>query len=258
MQETVNEYVSRLRLERAANLLVVYRRRSVSDIALQCGFSSSANFARDFKSHFGVTPSEMRKPHNIKNSKIGKLTRKYGKEFNPSEMYPQFSNQHQFEEWMMNIEVREYEECTTCYLTSPRGYESKALFDTWDKLITWARNNGIDDQQQQRIAICYDNPAVTPLEKCRYDASVVIPAETKLVAPFARSSIPAGRYAVAHFKGDPQETTKFHQAIYTQWLPTSGFEPDHFPLMEHYLNDSRKDGYVEMEVCIKIRDCDGV
>src|SRR5580700_7656659 len=52
MGETLQVFVHRLRLERAAQLLVFNRVRSISDIALECGFSSSSAFARAFKTGF--------------------------------------------------------------------------------------------------------------------------------------------------------------------------------------------------------------
>jgi AraC family transcriptional regulator len=60
MGETLQVFVPRLRLERAAQLLVFNRLRSISEIALECGFSSSSAFARAFKGAFGVSASEWR------------------------------------------------------------------------------------------------------------------------------------------------------------------------------------------------------
>src|SRR5215467_15335686 len=55
--ETLNQFTSRLRLEKAARLLR-YSDRSLTDIALDCGFSSSATFARAFRSGYDTTPTE--------------------------------------------------------------------------------------------------------------------------------------------------------------------------------------------------------
>lgn len=259
MGETVNDYVSRRRLERAANLLIFKRERSITEIAGATGFSSSANFAKAFKMYFGVSPSQIRKPAGAKDSKIGKLFRKYGKAFNPSDLYPPVvaneasHNSNAFEDMHMNVNVVELKEQVACALASPGGYEATSLFKTWDQLIAWARSRGIDDEKQKRFALCYDNPAVTPVEKCRYEASIVTGPTVDVAGPFFRQVIPAGKYAVAWFKGAPDESTRFHMSLYAGWLPNSGFEPDDFPLMECYLNDVRKDGYVEMEVYIKLR-----
>ena len=56
--ETLQAFVHRLRLERAAQLLVFDQFQSISNIALECGFSSSNAFARAFKMAFGTSASE--------------------------------------------------------------------------------------------------------------------------------------------------------------------------------------------------------
>jgi AraC family transcriptional regulator len=61
MGETLQNFVHRLRLERAAQLLVFNQVRGISDIALECGFSSPGSFARAFKGAFGTSASEWRK-----------------------------------------------------------------------------------------------------------------------------------------------------------------------------------------------------
>ena len=257
--ETVNDFVSRKRLERAANLLIIKRNLSITEIAAVAGFSSSANFAKSFKLYFGVSPSQIRKPESAENSKIGKIYSKYGKAFNPSDLYPSIvvkevsDNTGKFEDIWMNVKVTELKEQLACALASTSGYEAESLFKTWDRLIAWARSNGISDDKQQRFALCYDNSAITPTQKCRYEASIVVGPDVNIAGPFFKLVIPAGKYAVAHFKGAPEETTKFHMSLYSNWLPDSGFEPDDYPLMERYLNDVRKDGYVEMEAYIKLK-----
>lgn len=90
MGETLNDYIIRRRLERAINMLAFNADMSIADIALTNGFSSSANFAKAVKLHYGYTPSEIRNPAKIKDSKIGKVFSKYGKDFDPTELYPYF------------------------------------------------------------------------------------------------------------------------------------------------------------------------
>jgi AraC family transcriptional regulator len=69
--ETLNSFTNRLRLEKAARLLR-YSDQSLTDIALHCGFSSSATFSRAFRSGYDTSPSEFRKSGEIKKSKICK------------------------------------------------------------------------------------------------------------------------------------------------------------------------------------------
>ena len=54
--ETLNNFTNRLRLEKAARLLR-YTDQSATEIALECGFSSSATFSRAFRAGYGTPPA---------------------------------------------------------------------------------------------------------------------------------------------------------------------------------------------------------
>lgn len=58
--ETVAAFTRRLRLEFAANRLLSNPEDEITKIALDCGFSSSQNFAKAFRQHFGTSPSGYR------------------------------------------------------------------------------------------------------------------------------------------------------------------------------------------------------
>ncbi|MDP2220134.1 MAG: AraC family transcriptional regulator [Hydrogenophaga sp.] len=61
-QCSVTQWIWRERLEMAHRQLVdpALMTRSISEIALGCGFSTQSHFAREFKSHYGLTPSQHR------------------------------------------------------------------------------------------------------------------------------------------------------------------------------------------------------
>ena len=56
--ETVSSYILRRRLEKCARQLLspVWRGRTITEIALHCGFNNAAHFSRVFRSHYGITP----------------------------------------------------------------------------------------------------------------------------------------------------------------------------------------------------------
>ncbi len=56
--ETLGQFVQRLRMEKAASLLVQRRKASITEITYDCGFSSPAVFARVFKAQLGMTGGE--------------------------------------------------------------------------------------------------------------------------------------------------------------------------------------------------------
>ena len=57
---TLGEYIRRLRVLRGWQLLAIHN-GSVAEIALQSGFADQSHFTREFKKHFGLTPSECRR-----------------------------------------------------------------------------------------------------------------------------------------------------------------------------------------------------
>jgi AraC-like DNA-binding protein len=73
------EYLNRCRIEQACRLLSTHREKTVTDIAFECGFSSSQYFATVFRRYRGVAPNLFRKRRELpdgtdwlqKNTKTG-------------------------------------------------------------------------------------------------------------------------------------------------------------------------------------------
>ena len=265
--ETVNDYVSRKRMEKAVRRLMHTPELSITEVAEAGGFSSSANFAKSFKLYFGVSPSELRKYSPTKPgaediSKIGKIYRKYGKAFKPEHLYSQFvTNSGVFdpdklEDMLMQVKVEDVQEKALAYLSSPRGYELHSIYATWDKVNHWGEARGIKKTDQMKFGICHDNPVLTPEDKCHYDAAIVIDKDTEVKAPFIRGVFPLGKYAIAYYKDTAEKISPFMTEFCGQWMSTSGYEPDDYPSLFHYLNDSREEGVVEMNVYIKLKALD--
>jgi len=57
---TVHQYLTTIRLDRAKELLAA-NESSIADIALQCGFSSQANFTKAFVRSLGISPGRYRR-----------------------------------------------------------------------------------------------------------------------------------------------------------------------------------------------------
>jgi AraC-like DNA-binding protein len=58
------EYLNRCRIERACRILSTNHQKSITDVAFECGFSSSQYFATVFRQHLGTAPNLFRKARN--------------------------------------------------------------------------------------------------------------------------------------------------------------------------------------------------
>jgi len=63
--QTVNEFIRRVRLERAKQILDSGR-ANISEACFSVGFSSPSYFSKCFKAHFGILPSEIETKKNTK------------------------------------------------------------------------------------------------------------------------------------------------------------------------------------------------
>jgi AraC family transcriptional regulator len=72
---SVGAYMRRLRIEEAIRL-VMAGGLSLSEIALDCGFSSHAHLCREFRAQLGMTPSQFRAEMRVDEVRehLGRLT----------------------------------------------------------------------------------------------------------------------------------------------------------------------------------------
>jgi AraC family transcriptional regulator len=74
----------------------------------------------------------------------------------------------------------------------------------------------------------------------RYYAAAELPEPLAIAdAEIEVLDIPAGRYAQHRLTGPYARINAAVTALYTRWLPGSGYEPDDRPTLEHYLNSHR-------------------
>lgn len=87
MGETLNSFIKRLRVEKAASILIDNPKYSITEIAFNCGFSSSAAFSRAFKEYLNMSASYFRGGGFLYFSKNRKLKSKDWKALYSSSRY---------------------------------------------------------------------------------------------------------------------------------------------------------------------------
>lgn len=258
MGESPGSFIKRKRMEKAAVYLSCRgKEMSIVDISLLCGYSSQANFSKAFKLYFGVTAGDVIKGEQPKKSKIGKIKSKYGKDFNVKDLYPNpeliKASKDYFKEVLMKVEMIDMTERTVMYMESKNGYVKESIHATWDSLIEQAICLPIKKEKFEMFGIGHDNPQITPEEKCRYDACILLEDGVTVGSSIKSKALPSGKYACFYFKGESSDLIQFYLSIYKDWFPKSGFEPGDFPLIEKYLTVSKESSSIELEAQFLVR-----
>jgi AraC family transcriptional regulator len=232
MQETLNDFIQRLRIEKAASKLLQNPRQSITEVALECGFSGSSAFAKAFKEafHMSATAWRARKIYNSKISKTdSKEDKQPGKARQESEVYPLYTQGMANQIWRIemkskeikaNVAVKEMPEQPVVYARHIGPYKGDpALFEKLiTKLMTWAGPRGLlRFPETKLLMVYYDNPNITDGSRLRVDACITVPADTKVSGDIGKGAIPAGKYAVAHFEINGDQYQDAWNAVYGGW-----------------------------------------
>lgn len=244
--ETPNDFVNRIRLEKAATFLSYNTSDTITDVALKYGFSSSAAFARAFKKHFGKSATDWRNGGflNYKNSKICKTDSKMGKEALSLDDYVSSINNltvnNNQEENKMEVEIKQMPRIHVAYISVYSGYDDK-IGIAFDKLCRWAGPRGLLTPETKFVGVAFDSPDVTPQDKLRYNACITVPEGTKPEKDINITDIAEARCITARYSGPQEGISKFYDELFKVALPENGFLPDDMPEYEIYLNDPKSD-----------------
>jgi AraC family transcriptional regulator len=257
--ESIGRFITRRRLELAALQLAYEPDRSVTEIALSSGYSSSSNFSKAFSSFFGCSPTRVRQPDGSLVAPIGKLAQEYGKQFQPASLYalpPELAveeRQHVAREWDARVRYEAVEARTFACMAGPGGYDPEQLERVWHDLIRRLRQLGVVEEDVDAWGIAHDSPDLTAPELCRYDACVPCDAGWRPPPPLYRGEMLAGRYAVFTYRGPSHALRDAYRSIYSCWFPESSLMPADYTPLDHYVTDYPEDGQTELEMWFRVR-----
>lgn len=236
--ENPQDYINRLRLERAANLLLKAPHRSITEVALACGFSSPSTFARSFKKHFGLPASAYARQRGLSQAQA------------PVNLPDSDSQSLRFTQ----VQIRWLPALHLAYIADLHGYSLTAICRAWERLCRWASARDLLGVDSQRIGISFDDPTITARERCRYYACLTVPSALHGDAAAGVLDIPAGKHAVFSLSCPPEGIEPAYQSIYRHWLPESGYQPGDAPIYEIYFQTppDNPQGHFLMEICLPV------
>ena len=194
--EPVFGFLRRLRLEWAANRLLSAPREDVTTVALECGFSSSQNFAKAFRARFGTTPSAFRQSkRGNKASKAGEAGSFFvGQDAGQVKLVsPQPERNIK-----MKADTQMMPAWHVAYARKLGPYGKATAAAAFGELMRWAGPRGLVGKGPM-LGMYWDNPEVTAPGQCRTDACLPVPPGTQVEAPIALQEIAGGPYLVCEF-----------------------------------------------------------
>lgn len=254
--ETLQQFVHRLRLERAAQQLVFDPLKPITDIALDCGFSGSSPFARDFRKAFGMSASHWRKIHQLRRKdRQVRLTLPRGSSFLVDPMVHR--KEPTMRSFPLDVQVRNLEPATLAYLRHLGPYMGDAeLFRRlFTRLFAWAGPRGLMGPDTRFLSLYQDNPNLTPEAHHRLEVALTVPPGTAPDGDIGVRPLEGGRYACLRARIRPDQYAEIWDALCADWLPGSGFQPDDRVALEWYHNDPQQDpeGMHDIEICMPVR-----
>ena len=236
-QETLNEYITRIRIEKSA-LDLKHKSIGIAEIAHKYGFNASSSFTRTFKKFYGISPTEFRKQNPNKFSKIRQLESKNGQGYPDYEKYICIIDN--LLEWInMNakIEVKETPEIILAGITH---LGKKGIENTFERLIKWANSKHLmQDPESKMGRIFYDSFKVTNHDKVRMTVFLATDHIFETEGEIDRIVITKGKCIVGRYEITPDEFEKSWTGLFI-WMNENGYKKGAENPYEIYHNDFRE------------------
>jgi len=243
--ETLKSFATRLRLEKAARLLR-FSNQSLTDIALECGFSSSATFSRAFRSVYDTSPSQFRKTGEIKKRKIRKAIytgQDYVLPMSAAEKKAAFP-----------VRLIDLPERHVAYIRVTDAFEMDRVLAAFKTMVAWAKSREIFSRGML-FGMTVDDPDVTPKHLYRYEVCLATESPFECAEGMSKLRLPAMRYAATRVSGDIRTVATAWDYMIRSWLIQSAFEPEHAPALEVFMDKENATdwSHFELELCLPIR-----
>lgn len=215
--ETLKQYTQRLRLERAANRLIIHD-TTILDVALDSGFQSHETFSREFKRRFQVTPKSFRqwargklKPNSVSTSPL-------------DELYDDFE--------LSETKVARMAQLHVAFIRHVGPYETVSD-KLWEKLAEWARAKALPPDLIF-LGIAQDAPGITPPDKLRFDAAIVVPDEFAADGSIGHQVLGPAEFAITSHVGHYRTLSQAYATIVKRVGQLKGYSFGGLPSIEIY------------------------
>lgn len=220
--ETLNSYITRKRIERAAILLVHHKELNIADIAKKCGFINDSTFTRTFKKIYNQSPSAFRNTNAGNLSKIGKENGNNGQLHFITEEY--LRNINELKKWIaMNAQI-EIKNLPTQHLAYVTHIGVDGLENAFQRILQWAIPKGLLAQPNTSVCrVFHDSFKITDADKVRMSVGIASPSAMQAEAEIGITTLPKGKHIVGRFEIEPVDFEKSWNSLFI-WMNENGYK----------------------------------
>lgn len=212
--ETVNQYVRRLRLEKAASQLR-YSSLPITDIAMDTQYDTPSAFTRAFRQAIGHPPRHYRKLYK----EVHAMSKKMAE-------LPKIAPD----------KLTKTEDLDLLFIRKVGDY-SESGPQAWVNMHAFIDENHLDRTQLRYFGITHDDPHVTTEDKLRYDACILAPKTVQPKGLVGKQVLKGGKYAIFIHNGAYVGIDETYNRIFFKWLPDSQENLDEArPCFAEYFN----------------------
>ncbi|MDD2286223.1 MAG: GyrI-like domain-containing protein [Paludibacter sp.] len=256
--ETPFQFITRVRIEKAAYIISTGKSNNIAEIASKCGYADITTFSKNFKRHFNVSASLYRQMQ-FKNSNLSQLVSNTQQREEKLHVY--FCPDSQTIKWRTimklnkSVEVKYLPKMTVAYIRYTGSYKGneKLFRNLWNKLFKWAEpRNLVGGKDFKALVVYHDDPSITDEEKLRMSVCFTVPSDTKVEGEVGKMEIEAGKYVIARFELSVKDFQQAWDWVYGEWFPASGYQPDDKACFEMYTEEPQN-GIIKLDICVPVK-----
>ncbi len=183
-KESLYSYIKRLRLEKAAFLLLTDKKQPITQVAFNAGFANQASFAKAFKKHFGMNASNYRLQgcEHSHDSKNGQIDGNDGKDSNRNDVYNDIENNTNnaceildiIKPYKMRVENVPSKKMVYVRHTGEYKQDTDLFTKLFNKLYKWAYARDLVNYETQWLVIYHDMGNLTEDSKLRMSVCMTV------------------------------------------------------------------------------------
>lgn len=252
VNERLNEFINRKRMERIASILLVKSNISLKDLVYKYGFNSDSSFSRTFKKHYGVSPTKFKSEGKKILSKIGIES------FLPEKYICSINNTKQWIRMNAQIAIKDLPELKLASISHIGEFENSG--NMFQRLIEWGHlKKVLDSSNFKAITVYHDNPNVTLTSKLRFSTCVTINKNINTDGDIRQITLQKGIYLVGSFEIKAEEISKAWKAMCI-WVIENGYEFRDGDYFETYHNDhnNHPEQKFILDICIPLEKTNNI